>query len=113
MSASVAVPVKLALTATLQDLGNATPAGKVRSWDIRFANVGAADASADLVITDGTTVITRAKNYPVPYNQPGSAPDMEQKLTLPAGWKVQAKASGTLAIEASGTFVEADAADFA
>lgn len=112
MSATILVPVKLALTTTLQDLTVVTPANKVRSYDIRFANVGAADAYADLVVTDGTTVITRAKNYPIPYQQAGSAPDMEQKIILPAGWKIQAKASATVSIEASAIGVEADAADF-
>lgn len=113
MSATVPNPVKLALTTALQDLTSATPAGKVRSWNVRFANVGAADAYGDLVITNGVVVITRAKNYPVPYQSAGSAPDMEQKLVLPEGWKIQAKASAGVTIEASADCIEADTSDFA
>lgn len=112
MSAIVVAPVKLALTTTLQDLTDVTPVNKVRSWDVRFANVGAADGFGDLVLTNGTIVITRAKNYPVPYMESGSAPDMEQKIVLPAGWKLQAKASATVTVEASATGVEADVSDF-
>ena len=112
MSALIPDPVKLALTIALQDLTSATPAGKVRTWYVRFANVGADAAYGDLVITNGTIVINRVKNYPVPYQQAGSAPDMEEKLMLPAGWKIQAKASATGFVEASAFCVEADTADF-
>lgn len=114
MTVTILAPVKLALTTALQDIGVATPTGHVRTYDLRFANVGAADATGDVVLTDGTTVITRAKNFPVPFNQPGSAPDMEQKLVVPAGWKLQAKASATSSVEASlVNCIDADIADFA
>lgn len=113
MSATIGAPLKLALTTALQDLTPATPAGKVRSYDVRFANVGGADGYGDLVLTDGTTTINRAKNYPVPYQKPGSSPDMENGLKVPAGWKLQAKASASTTIEASTTFIETDASDFA
>lgn len=112
MSASFPNLVRLALTTTLQDLGTATPSNKIRTAKVRYANVGAGDASADLVVTDGTTVITRAKNYPIPYNQAGSAPDMEEKLFLPVGWKIQGKASANNVVEASLEIIEADLADF-
>jgi len=112
MSASVLTPVNLALTTSLADLTSAVSTGKVRRYDVRFANVGAADAYADLVLTDGLTTINRAKNYPVPYQQPGSAPDMEQVIVVPAGWKLRAKASASSAVEASVTGIEADATDF-
>jgi hypothetical protein len=113
MAATVLTPVKLALTTTLADLTTAVAVGKVRSYDVRFANVGATDATADLVLTDGTTSINRAKSYPLPYQMPGAAPDMEQRLVVPAGWKLAAKASANNAVEASVTGVEADATDFA
>lgn len=113
MSASFPDPTKVVLTITLQDIGVVTPANKVRTLDVRFANVGGEDAFGDLVITNGTTVINRAKNYPVPYKQVGSAPDMESKIIVPAGWKLQGKASAGLMVEASIlNIVEVDIADF-
>lgn len=113
MPATFPEPVKQPLTLVLQDIGVVTPPGKVRKFDVRFANVGGEDAFGDLVITNGTVVINRAKNYPVPYRQAGSAPDMEN-IILPAGWKVQGKASATGMIEASiANMVEADITDFA
>lgn len=112
MSATFPDLAKLPLTTTLQDLTTATPAGKVRKWKVRFANVGAADAYGDLVATNGTIVIDRAKNYPVPYQHPGSAPDLET-ITLPPGWKLQAKASANGFIQASAEPIEVDLSDFA
>lgn len=113
MAATILTPVKLALTTSLQDLTLVTPSGKVRRYDVRFANVGSADGYGDLVLTDGATVINRAKNYPVPYQGVGSAPDMESGVLVPAGWKLQAKANAVTTIEASATGVEADTTDFA
>lgn len=113
MTATVLTPANLALTTSLADLTANVGVGKVRRYDVRFANVGAADAYADLVLTDGTTVIYRAKEYPVPYRQPGSAPDMEQGIVVPAGWKLRAKASAGTTVEASVTGIEADTTDFA
>lgn len=113
MPATILAPVKLALTTSLQELTSATPPGKVRRYDVRFANVGSADGYGDLVLTDGTTSINRAAGYPVTYRGVGSAPDMENGLIVPAGWKLQAKALATGTIEASVTGVEADATDFA
>lgn len=114
MAASVLTPVTVALTTTLQDLTVSTPASKVRAYAVRFANVGAADAYGDLVMTDGTTVINRAKNFPVLYQSSGSAPDMEERIVVPAGWKLRAKASANSTVEASViNGVEADVADFA
>lgn len=113
MSATFLVPVHLALTTVLQDIFTVTPAGKVRTMDLRYANVGAADAYADVVATDGVTVITRAKNFPVTFQSVGGAPDMEQKIVLPAGWKLQGKASANGAVEASlVNIVETDVTDF-
>lgn len=112
MTATVLVPFKLVCTTTLQDLTDVTPANKVRSLDVRFTNVGAASGYGDLVLTNGTIIIDRAKNYPVPYQDAGSAPDMEQKIVLPAGWKLQAKASATNTVQASATGIEADVTDF-
>jgi len=113
MPATIPNPVKLALTTALQDLTAAVGAAKVRSYDVRVANIGAADAYVDLVMTDGVTIIYRAKNYPVPYQQAGSAVDLELKLLVPTGWKLQAKASANATLEASAVSVEADTANFA
>lgn len=112
MSATILTPAHLALTTSLADLMSAPATGKVRRVDVRFANVGTADTFADLVLTDGSTTIYRAKNYPVPYENAGSAPDVEQGLVVPAGWKLQAKALAGTTVEASYTGIEADAADF-
>jgi hypothetical protein len=114
MSATFLAPTKLALTLDLQDLTPVTPDNKVRTYDVRFINVGSANGTADLVMTDGTNVVTCAQTYPVPFNQAGSAPDMEQGIVVPAGWKLQAKASATLTVTARvANGVQADVADFA
>ena len=115
MSAVFSDIIPLALTTSVQDLGDVTPANKVRTWHVRFANVGAENAFADLnVITPSAVSVPRAKNYPVPYQQAGSAPDIEDgKLVLKAGHKLQAKASASSVVMASAYYVEADVADFA
>lgn len=113
MSVNFLDPKDLAVTTALQDLTDVTPAGKVRTFDVRFANVGAADGYASLVLTNGVLTIQRAKNYPVPFQQAGSAPDMEQKIIVPAGWKVQTMASANGVVEASAVnIIEADTTDF-
>jgi hypothetical protein len=112
MSATILTPVTLVLTTVLTDITSATPAGKVRRYDVRYANVGVADAYGDLVLTDGVTVINRAKSYPVPYQAAGSAPDIEQGIVVPAGWKLRGKSSLATTLEASVIGVEADATDF-
>lgn len=114
MSAVFLEPTKTDLTTTLQDLTTPTPTGKVRTFNVRYANVGADAAYGDLVLTDGTVIITRAKNYPVPYQKAGSAPDMEEGIVVPAGWKLQGKASAGLVVQASiSNGIEADTTDFA
>lgn len=113
MAATILTPVNLACTTSLADLTAAPASGKVRRYDVRAANVGSADAYVDLVLTDGTTTINRAKNYPVTYQAAGSAPDLESGVLVPAGWKLRAKASASSAVEVSAFGVEADAADFA
>lgn len=113
MSLSFLDPKTLPVTTGLQDLIDVTPPGKIRIVKVRFANVGAADAYGNLVITNGVTSIQRAKNYPVPYQQSGSAPDMEEPIELPPGWKIQAMASANGVVEASATNLkEADLSDF-
>lgn len=111
MAATFLPPVALTATTSLQDLGPAVPSGKVRRLDIRAANVGAADAFCDVYLLDPLTTNSgyRAKNYPVPYQAAGSAPDMEQGLVLPAGWKVQVRASAAAAVSFTMAIVEDDA----
>lgn len=113
MPATFPNPVVLAVTTVLSDLGVVTPAGKVRKVDVRFSNIGSADAYGDLVVTNGSITLQRAKNYPVPFQAAGSAPDMELQLILPAGFKLQARASANSTIEAGITnIVETDLSDF-
>lgn len=112
MSATILTPVHLVCTTSLSDLTAAPAAGKVRRYDVRAANTGSASASVDLVLTDGSTTIYRCKTYPVGFNDLTAAPDLELALVVPAGWKLQAKASAGTTIEVSANGVEADATDF-
>lgn len=110
MASSILAPTVLALTTTLTDIPNTPVTGsKVRRYDVRATNVGAADAYVNLVLTDGTTVINRAKNFPVPYQTSGSAPDLENGLVVPTGWKLRASASASSVVEISVTQIEDDA----
>lgn len=118
--ASVFLPTtQRTLGLALADLGPqgaaaATPAGKVRTAWVRFANVAAVDAAADLYVVDTGVAANandgyRVKNYPVPYNAPGSAPDMERRLILTAGQKLQGKAGNANSVAVSIEWVEDDA----
>lgn len=113
MAATILTPVNLACTNSYADLTAAPASGKVRRYDIRAANVTTVDATVDLVLTNGSTTINRALKYPVPYSAAGSAPDLEQAIVVPAGWKFQARSTGSSLVEVSATGVEADATDFA
>lgn len=110
MPSVILEPTRLQCTGALLDIPNTlVDADKVRCVDVRAANYGAADSTVDLVLTDGATVIYRARGYPVPFQNVGSAPDLEQRLTIPAGWKLQARAGATGVVEVSVTGVEDDA----
>lgn len=110
-------PVGQVATTALVDLGNAAtpatvPANKERTVTIRAANIGAADAYVDLYLVDTVTGANshyRVKNYPVPYQTPGSAPDLESRLLIPAGFKVQIQASAAAVVAVSLTGFERDA----
>lgn len=113
MSISFLDAIDLPATTVLQDLTPYVAAGKIRKCNVRFANVGAANGYGHLFMTNGTVTITRAKNYPVPFQDPGSAPDMEQAIEVPPGWKLQVQASANGVVEASVTNLkEIDIADF-
>lgn len=86
---------------TWTDLAPAPAAGKVQSINQRAANVGAADADAAVRVVNGGTTINRAKTYPVPYHTSESAPDLERRYPLKAGWKIQVWASAGANIEFS------------
>lgn len=109
MAATIITPTQYVCTTGLADAIAAVAASKVRRYDVRAANIGAADATVDLVLTNGAIVNYRAKNYPVPYNNAASAPDLENGLIIPTGWKLQAKASAGSTVELSITGVEDDA----
>lgn len=109
-----------ACTTDLTDIGPQgaatvhTPAGKVRTAWVRFAAVGNAAANADLKIVDtgvaaGANDGYRLRNYPVPYNEAGSAPDGEQRLVLTALQKLQHRASDNGKVGISIEWVEDDA----
>lgn len=112
MAATILTPVTLACTNAFQDVTAAPASGKVRTYSIRACNVTAADATVDLLLTNGTTSINRAKSYPVPFQAAGSAPDLELQVVIPSGWKFQAKSTASSLVEVSATGVEADATDF-
>lgn len=112
MASKILDPVSIVLTASYVPLTVAPAVGKVRRYDIRFANVGIADGLGSLQLTNGTVVINRAITYPVPFQAAGSAPDMEIGILLPAGWFFQARATAVGVIEASAYGVESDATDF-
>lgn len=109
MPATILAPVKHAVGTTLADSIAAVGANLVRRYDVRAVNVGSSDATVDLVLTDGATVSYRARNYPVPFNSVNSAPDLENGLIVPAGWKLQARASAANTVELSITGVQDDA----
>ncbi len=110
-------PVNQVATTALVDLGNAAtpatvPASKERVVDVRAANIGAADAFVDLYLVDTVTGANsgwRVRNYPVPYQVAGAAPDLEQRLLIPAGFKLQIQASAPGAVAVSVTGHERDA----
>lgn len=120
MPASFLPTTQRAVTTTLTDIGPQgaatvhTPVSKVRTAWVRFANVGAVDATADLYIVDTQVAANandgyRAKNFPVPYNNANSAPDFEQKLVLTYGQKLQHRASANSVVAISVEWVEDDA----
>ncbi|PHY20822.1 hypothetical protein [Caulobacter sp. BP25] len=110
-----------ACTTTLQDIGPqgqavATPAGKVRTASVRVAYVGAgpADRYFDLYVVDTSVSANandgyRVRNYPIEYLSKSGAPDMEWRVPLTAGQKLQHRGStaGDLAISVA--WVEDDA----
>lgn len=112
MTVSTAValaPVGQVLGTGLADFCGPVPAGDIWCIDIRTANSGTADGTVDLFLVDTNGVGVnhyRAKNFPVPFSTVGSAPDMEQKLVLSAGWKVQMRASAAATVTASMTGIQ-------
>lgn len=101
-------------TGALAAIGSAVPAGKVHRCDLRAANVSptSADSDCDVYVNDTGTPANsgyRAKTYPVPYKQPGSAPDLEFGLILTAGQQLKVRAADTTSVAFSLQRVEDDA----
>lgn len=98
------VAAHLVATTSLADLGIAVPALHLQIRDIRVCNIGAADAYADCVATDGTIVIYLCKNMRVGY-QDDSVVDIIKRYPMNAGWKLQVRASAgsTLDFSYAGT----------
>lgn len=112
MADTINPPVKLTGGVALADIGGVVPVNKVRSIDLRATNVVTANAYADVFLIDTNNSANnhyRCRNYPVPYLQTGSAPDLEYGLLLTAGWKMQVRSSVANAIDFSYTAVEDDA----
>lgn len=111
MSSAITPPLQMVASSTgLTDLGAVVPAGKVRRVDLRACNITTgADASLDLYLTQTGNSGYRHRTYPIPFFQPGSAPDVEYGWVLTAGQKLQARASAASAVGLSLTQVEDDA----
>ncbi len=108
--ATILAPVQQVGTTALTLIGSVVPAGKVRRADLRASNITAgSDAYADVYINDGANSGYRCKTYPVPYGQPGSAPDLEYGLVLTAGQSLQIRSSANASIAFSLTQIEDDA----
>jgi hypothetical protein len=112
MADTINAPVRLTGTTSLTDIGNEVPTGKVRSVDLRCANITTSDVYVDVYLVDTANPSNnhyRCRNYPVTYLQTGGAPDLESGLLLTAGWKVQVRASANSAADFSLTSVDDDA----
>jgi hypothetical protein len=86
-------PVGVTATTGLTDLGSAVATAHDQNVNVRCCNVGAAGAYGDLAMVNGATVIYLVKNYFVDYQDAGSAVDLILGHLLPAGWKLQCRAS--------------------
>lgn len=95
----VQTPAVVTGTTSWQQIGQAVPANMVGAFSLRAANIGSALAYANVRINNGSAQGRRAINFPVPYQDPGSAPDMEEDFRLPAGWWIEVMASAASAIE--------------
>lgn len=110
MPATFGIATQVATTSMVAIAATAVTGSKVRRLDIRAANVhGSADANISWELYNGSTSITRGKNFPVPFNTAGSAPDLETGLVVPTGWSVRIQASAASAVEVSVAWVEDDA----
>ncbi len=97
-------------TDSLVSFGTVVPAGKVRRVDLRACNISAGvDSLADVLISDGSNSGYLTKSHPVPFNQPGSAPDVVYDLKLFAGQQLQIRGGHLTAVSFSMIQVEDDA----
>lgn len=109
MAATFLPPVTLVCTTSLVDLGVVVPTAKVRRYDVRAVNIGSGDVYVDLWAIDpaaGANSHPRAKNFLIPFQTSNSAIDLETGFMLPAGWKMQAKASAASACQVTASLVE-------
>jgi len=113
MAASVfEPPVTLTCTTGLSDLGVVVPSGKVRRYDVRAVNIGSADVFVDVFAVDpasGANSHYRCKNFPLRFQDVSGAVDVDLAFFLPAGWKLQAKASASSSAQVTATMVTGDA----
>jgi hypothetical protein len=88
------------------------PLNKKARIDLRACNIhGSQDGYADVYIDDPDVPANsgyRARNFYIPFQQVGSAPDLEYGLVLTENLKVQIRASGANTIAFSLTGVEDD-----
>lgn len=99
---TVLTPGWLAGLTSITDVGAAVPALNMQKRTFQVANVGAADAYADAILTDGSTVIYLCKNQRVGY-QDDAVFIIARDLPIPAGWKFRCRASAVSALEFSYT----------
>lgn len=91
------------------------PAGKKARIDLRACNIHASnDGYADVYLVDPNTAANandgyRCRNFPVPFQQAGSAPDLEYGLPMVAGMALQVRASAAATVAFSLSGVEDDA----
>jgi uncharacterized protein YqeY len=76
MTTTALTPIHLVASTSLADLGAAVASSTIEKRTVRVANIGSVQAKADLVKTDGSTVIYLAKDLLITLNDDGSVVDL-------------------------------------
>lgn len=91
MTTSILTPVYLVPGTSLADLGVNVVASTMEKRTVRVVNVGSVQGKADLVLTDGSTVIYLAKDLLITVGDDGSVVDLVVDQYVPPGWKYRCK----------------------
>ena len=104
MPAATLTPVNRVAGTSLADAFGPVAPGEEWSIDVRATNLTGSDSSADLYLVD-TNVSPGASGYRVKaYTvKANDSRDIEQRLVLPTGWKLQDKAPAVSTIQMSYT----------